>query len=112
MTYIEEYYNKITTGEIVACKRIKQVYKKLVDDLHNPKGNWIFDEDLANKPIDFIETFCKQAQGAMGKALKLELFQKAKLQAVFGFVDKDTRLRKYKECLTIEGRKNGECFAA
>lgn len=108
MTYIEEYYNKIISGEIVACKRIKQVYKKLVDDLYNPKGNWIFDEELANKPIEFIETFCKQAQGAMGENLRLELFQKAKLQAIFGFVDKDTRLRKYKECLTIEGRKNGK----
>ena len=26
MTYIEEYYNKIMSGEIVACHRIKQVY--------------------------------------------------------------------------------------
>ena len=108
MTYIEEYYNKIVSGEIVACKRIKQVYKKLVDDIHNPKDNWIFDIELAEKPIIFIETFCKQAQGKMGTALQLELFQKAKLQAIFGFVDKETRLRKYQEVLTIEGRKNGK----
>ena len=107
-TYIEEYYQKILSGEIVACHRIKQVYAKLVDDLYNPKGDWVFDEELANKPIEFIETFCKQAQGAMGTALKLELFQKAKFQAIFGFVHKDTRLRKYKETLTIEGRKNGK----
>lgn len=108
MTYIEEYYNKIVSGEIIACKRIKQVYKKLVDDIHNPKDNWIFDIELAEKPIIFIETFCKQAQGKMGTALQLELFQKAKLQAIFGFVDKETRLRKYQEVLTIEGRKNGK----
>lgn len=107
-TYIEEYYQKIVSGEIVACQRIKQVYAKLVDDLYNPKGDYVFDFELANKPIDFIETFCKQSQGALGEPLKLELFQKAKLQAVFGFVHKDTRLRKYKECLTIEGRKNGK----
>ena len=111
-TYIEEYYQKILSGEINACHRIKQVYAKLVDDLYNPKGEFIFDLELANKPIIFIETFCKQAQGAMGTTLKLELFQKAKLQAIFGFVHKDTGLRKYKEVLTIEGRKNGECFAA
>lgn len=108
MTYIEEYYNKIVSGEIIACKRIKQVYKKLVDDIHNQKDNWIFDIELAEKPIIFIETFCKQAQGKMGTALQLELFQKAKLQAIFGFVDKETRLRKYQEVLTIEGRKNGK----
>lgn len=108
MTYIEEYYNKIASGEIVACKRIKQVYEKLVDDLHNPKGRWVFDEVLANKPIEFIETFCKQSIGNLGGALKLELFQKAKHQAVFGFVDKYTRERKYQEVLDIRGRKNGK----
>lgn len=108
MTYIEEYYNKIMSGEIIACKRIKQVYSKLVDDLYNPKDNWIFDPILANRPIDFIETFCKQAQGDLGANLNLMLFQKAKHQAVFGFVDKDTRTRKYLEVLDIRGRKNGK----
>lgn len=108
MTFIEEYYNKIVSGEIVACKRIKQVYAKLVDDLINPKDNWIFDEELANRPIEFIETFCKQAQGELGANLNLMLFQKAKHQAVFGFVDKDTKLRKYQEVLDIRGRKNGK----
>ncbi|MDV9944378.1 terminase large subunit, partial [Clostridioides difficile] len=108
MTYIEEYYQKILSGEIVACSRIKQVYKKLVQDLYNPKGSWVFDEELANRPIEFIETFCKQAQGKLGEPLKLELFQKAKHQAVFGFVDKDTRFRRYQEVLDIRGRKNGK----
>jgi len=96
------------SGEIIACKRIKQVYAKLVDDLHNSKGNWVYDPILANRPIEFIETFCKQAQGDLGASLELMLFQKAKHQAVFGFVDKDTRLRKYQEVLDIRGRKNGK----
>ena len=108
MTYIEEYYKKINSGEINACQRIKQQYKKLVDDLYTPKGNWIFDEELANLPIEFIESFCKQAQGDLGAGLRLELFQKAKLEAIFGFVDKDTKLRKYLEVLDIRGRKNGK----
>lgn len=61
MTYIEEYYNKIMSGEIVACHRIKQVYSMLVDKLHNPEKYepYIFDEELANLPIEFIETFIK-----------------------------------------------------
>lgn len=45
--------------------------------------------------------------------MKLQLFQKARLQAVFGFVD-DNDLRKYNEVLVVEGRKNGkttECAA-
>ena len=82
----------------------------MLDKLLNPEkyDPWVFDEQLANRPIEFIETFCKQAQGKIGTPLKLELFQKAKFQAIFGFVHKDTRLRQYNESLTIEGRKNGK----
>lgn len=107
--YILEYWDKINSGEIVACRRIKQQYKKLVDDIENPKAPFVFDLELATKPIDFIETFCMQAQGKnMGQPLMLELFQKAKLQAIFGFVHEETRMRQYREVMTIEGRKNGK----
>ncbi|MCR1952995.1 terminase large subunit [Clostridium sp. DSM 100503] len=110
MTYIEEYYNKIMSGEIIACKRIKQVYTMLVDKIKNPEkyDPWIFDEQLANDPIIFIEEFCKQAQGELGAPLELLLFQKAKHQAVYGFVHKETGLRQYQEVLDIRGRKNGK----
>lgn len=110
MTYIEEYYNKIISGEIIACKRIKQVYTILVDKIKNPEkyDPWIFDEELANDPIIFIEEFCKQAQGELGAPLELLLFQKAKHQAVYGFVHKETGLRQYQEVLDIRGRKNGK----
>lgn len=107
--YILEYWDKINSGEILACKRIKQQYKKFVDWIEKPLEPYIFDIDKANKPIEFIETFCMQAQGKnMGKPLKLELFQKAKLQAIFGFVHKDTGYRQCRESMTIEGRKNGK----
>lgn len=108
MTYIEEYARSVLSGEIVACHRIKQVYRMLLDKLENPVGDWVFDEDAANRPIEFIERFCKQSQGKMGTPLKLMLFQKAKLQAVFGFVHKETGNRQYTEVLDIRGRKNGK----
>jgi len=107
--YIIEYYEKIQSGEIVACRRIKQQYKKLVDQINNPIEPYEFDIELANKPVEFIETFCMQAQGKnMGKPLKLDLFQKAKLQAIYGFVDKESRMRQYREVIDIRGRKNGK----
>ena len=109
MTYLEEYANKVLSGEIVACNRVKQVYTLLLDKLKNPEKykTYFFDEERANRPIDFIEKFCKQAQGKTGAPLKLELFQKAKHQAVFGFVDNDGN-RQYQEVLDIRARKNGK----
>ncbi|MDC2866522.1 terminase large subunit [Bacillus sp. BP-3] len=108
MTYLEEYAHAVLNGDIVACHRIKQVYKMLLDKLHNSQDDWIFDEEKANKPIEFIEKFCKQSQGKMGTPIKLMLFQKAKLQAVFGFVDKQSGNRQYTEILDVRGRKNGK----
>jgi len=107
--YIIEYHNKMQSGEIVACKRIKQIYSKLVNEINNPKEPWIFDIELATRPIEFIEKFCKHSKGKwLGKPIELELFQKAKFQAIFGFVHKDTKLRRCRESFTIEGRKNGK----
>ena len=123
MTYIEEYYNKISSGEIIACKKIKAVYKKLVNDLKKPKTvsffnkitdeiekhTYIFDEKKANRPIQFIEKYCKHSKGKWaGKPVILELWQKAHIQALYGFVDKETGLRKYGKFVLFVGKKNGK----
>ena len=107
--YILEYWEKIQSGEIQACRRLKQQYQKLVDELENPRDPWVFDLEKANRPIEFIERFCRHSKGKWaGKPVKLELFQKAKIQAVYGFVHKETGLRRAREVLTIIGRKNGK----
>ncbi len=123
MTYIEEYYKWLGKNPEKANRKIKIVYKKLVDDIKNPKTvtfynkiteekethTYIFDPKKANKPIDFIETFCKHSKGRWaGKPVRLELWQKALIQAAFGFVDQETRLRKYRKVLFFVARKNGK----
>ncbi|MFF5994802.1 terminase TerL endonuclease subunit [Lysinibacillus sp. KU-BSD001] len=107
--YIIEYYEKIMSGEINVCRRLKQQYQKLYEQLQQPIEPYEFNIELATKPIEFIETLCRQAQGKnMGQPLILDLFQKAKLQALFGFVHKETRMRQYREVVDIRGRKNGK----
>lgn len=56
----------------------------------------------------FIEQFCKQSQGTLGAALKLELFQKAFIQTLFGWLEKDTGYRRFRETLLLVARKNGK----
>lgn len=106
MTDLERYCTDILDGKINACRRIKQVCERLLEDLYNP-GQWHFDHDIARRHVDFIETFCKVPSGRLGQPLRLELFQKARLEAIFGFVD-DDGLRRYNEALILEGRKNGK----
>lgn len=106
MTEFEEYFGGIVDGKIVACDKMKRISERLLERYLAP-DEYHFDGAIAKRHTDFIERFCKQPSGNIGQPLKLELFQKARLQALFGFVD-DNDLRQYNECLIIEGRKNGK----
>lgn len=106
MTDLERYCTDILDGKITACRRMKQISERLMEDLINP-GEFHFDPDIANRHVEFIQRFCKVPSGRLGAPLKLELFQRARLQAVFGFVD-DNDLRRYNEVMIVEGRKNGK----
>ncbi|MGM9570712.1 MAG: terminase large subunit [bacterium] len=107
MTYIEQYYKKIVENKVTVSKKIRVLYKHLVGKIHNP-DNFIFDEKKANRAIEFIETFCHLSKGKTGgRLIVLELWQKALVSAVFGFVDSEG-LRQYREVLLLVGRKNGK----
>ena len=106
MIEFEEYFGKIVDGKIVACDKMRRIAEVLLERYLSP-DEFHFDGDIAKRHTKFIETFCKLPSGNVGQPLKLELFQKARLQALFGFVD-DNDLRQYNECLIIEGRKNGK----
>ena len=47
-------YDSIHDGRCTVSIRVKKQYEKLVFDINNPSGDYIFDEKRANKPIDFI----------------------------------------------------------
>lgn len=109
MNYIEEYWNEIEAGRVVVSKRVRKVYQQLVSDAKEPHGSYVFDEKSANRPIEFIEQFTCHSKGEWaGRPVKLQLFQKAFIAALFGFVHKDTGLRRFRETLFMVGRKNGK----
>lgn len=93
---------------MTVSKRIYKQYEKLIEDMnYHPK--YVYDEAKAQRPIQFIESFCRHSKGELaGKPLKLALFQKAYISALFGFVDKETGHRRYTESFFFVGRKNGK----
>ena len=109
MNYIAEYNNLIQAGKIVASRRVKQVYARLAAATADTTGQYVFDENRAERPIAFIERFCKHSKGEWaGRGISLELFQKAYIQALFGFVDRETGCRQYRESFFLVARKNGK----
>ena len=105
--YILKYWNEIKNKKIVVSKKIEKVYQGLANDVKSKRSKYKFDIDRASRPIFFIESFCKQSKGAIGEPIKLRLFQKAAIQAIFGFVDRNG-VRRFNEVLWIMGRKNGK----
>lgn len=110
MNYVSEYWRKIESGEIVTSRRVKAVYGRLMAEMDSPAADspYYFDEETGERPIIFIERFCKQSQGTLGAPLRLELFQKAFIQTLFGWLLKSTGYRRFRETLFLVGRKNGK----
>lgn len=108
MNFVKEYYEKIESGEIITSRRVRTLYKRLIEEMEDDSSPYYFDEESGERPILFIETFCKQSQGVIGAPLTLELFQKAFIQALFGFLEKETGYRRFRETMFLCGRKNGK----
>ena len=107
MGALSEYFGEgILGGCIVACDKMKQVSARVMRMLEIP-GEFHFDQRVADRHINFMEEFCCLPAGKRGTPLRLELFQKARFEVIFGFID-DQGLRQIQEVLTIEGRKNAK----
>lgn len=109
MNYIEQYVQAIRAGKCIVPTRVRRVYESLAAEIKSPSGQYIFDQSKAERPIAFIERFCKHSKGEWaGKPVKLELFQKAFISALFGFVHETTGIRRYRETMFYVARKNGK----
>ena len=106
--YIQEYYYRIQTGEIIVGKWVKLLYEKITAGLRD--GLFYFDGRKANRAIDFIENFCHHCEGR-DDLITLELWQKSTLCLIFGIVD-DNGLRIFREVFLVMGRKNGKSLFA
>jgi phage terminase large subunit-like protein len=108
---IREYWEEITTGRVVVSAKIRKVYKKLVYDLDH-QDEYYYCPQRANHIIEFAENFCRHSKGKYGgKRVVLELWEKALLASIFGFVDIEGN-RKYREAILIVGKKNGKSLLA
>lgn len=108
---ILEYWEKIQAGEIEVSNKVYRTYKKVVNDIHDP-GEYFYSSKRANHVLEFAENYCRHSKGKFGgKPVRLELWEKAHLAAVFGFIDIEGN-RKYRESLLIVGKKNGKSLLA
>lgn len=124
---IELYYDYLLKHPKRANKKVLAVYEMLVQNIKHKnvveyinketgeieQTTYVFDINKAQRPIKFIEGYCKHSKGKWaGKPIKLELWQKALIESAYGFVNEENRQRKYKKVVFFVAKKNGKSTIA
>lgn len=105
-----EYAKKVVKGEIVACKKVILAAKRHLRDLKRQGTKdfpWIFVEEKGHRPIRFIEKFCKPSKGDYIRIVA-QPWQHFVVGSLYGWVHKDTGVRRFREGLIFVARKNGK----
>lgn len=109
---IREYWEEIQAGREVVSRKVYRTYRHIIRKLDAEDGEYFYSPARANHVIEFIENFCHNSKGKYGGQLvKLELWEKALLATIFGFIDVEGN-RQYREALLIVGKKNGKSLIA
>ena len=100
----------VLSGKIVSGVKRKLACERFLRELEmseNDDFRWRFDLEKAYRPIRFIETFCRPTKGDYSRMelLPWQHFVEANL---YGWVDKETGLRRFREGLVLVGSGNGK----
>ena len=104
--WIYAYYQGIRDGTYCVGRWIRLLYEYLVKGLQDKR--FFFDAKRANDAIEWIEAHAFHVEGPLApNPIKLEVWQKARLSAIFGIVDGNGHLQ-FREVFSVTGRKNGK----
>lgn len=82
--FLEQYYREIDDGKIIAGQELKMELRKLIADLDDDR--YVYDCRDADFRIDFMENCVKLTKSPFyGQPMKLMLWQKAFISALYGF---------------------------
>lgn len=109
----QTYAQQVVEGQIPACKWTIEACRRQIDDLKREVSEdwpWIFNADKAARPCVFVELLphIKGKWAREKRLLVLDAWQCFLVTTVFGWVHKDTGLRRYREAYIEVPRKNGK----
>jgi len=103
--FLEEYHQKIMSGEIIAGYELKDELTKLINDLDDDR--YIYDTRDADLRMDFMENCVKLTKSPFyGQPMKLMLWQKAFISAMYGFKMAEDQTDRFRRILLLIARKN------
>lgn len=104
-SYLLEYHARIESGEIIVGRELWLELERLKEDILTDA--YIYDTKDALLRMDFMENCVRLTKSPYyNKPMKLMLWQKAFIEAVYSFKMSDTALRRFKKVLLLIARKN------
>jgi phage terminase large subunit-like protein len=109
----QAYSRAVMAGEIPVCKWTRLAVERQLADLereHGPDWPWVFSAEAAERPCAFIELLphIKGKWARERRLIELEQWQCWILTTVFGWVHRETGLRRFREGYVEVPRKNAK----
>lgn len=108
---VTQFAEDVTGGRVVTGKLVRLACERHLKDLDRQGTGefpYMFEPARAERVFAFYG-FCRHVKGKLaGKPIILEPWQKFILGSLFGWVHKDTGLRRFRKAYVQVGRKNGK----
>lgn len=111
---IKQYWMsfKQNGGHLVVSEKLFKSYHHIIEQMNDETAEYYYSSRRANHAMEFIENYCRHSKGKMGgKQIVLELWEKAMIATIFGFIGSDGN-RQYQRAVLIVGKKNGKSLLA
>ena len=103
--YLEDYYQQIMDGSIIAGQELKSELSKLISELDDDR--YIYDTRDADLRMDFMENCVRLTKSPFyGQPMKLMLWQKALISVAYGFKMAVDGTDRFRRILLLISRKN------
>lgn len=109
-----EYARQVSEGEIPACKWVRLAAERHLNDLKRKGWKYVFDPKKADRPCRFIEKLphTKGMWASKRETIQLEDWQIFLVCCLFGWISRETGLRRFRKVLWLIPRKNGKSILA
>ena len=103
--FLEEYYEQIMSGQIMAGYELKDELTKLMEEMDDDR--YIYDTRDADLRMEFMENCVRLTKSPFyGQPMKLMLWQKAFISASYGFKMAEDLTDRFRKILLLIARKN------
>lgn len=112
MEEITEYAQGCVSGKIISCKKHRWSCQRFLNDRkraeNDPKYPYTWNEQAAQNIVDWFSMLYHSKGDLAGEPIQLTPWQKFRLCQLYGWVRKDTGLRRFRKSYTQIARKNAK----